>query len=101
LRLVIIIHLIHGLIVLFRSVVPQRPNAISRLEWFKQAADVTKVAQGADERTLQLVVQGDLAQIIQIAGQHSATNIATHEPSLEEAFLRFYEPQQQSSALAG
>ena len=36
-----------------------------------------------------------------IAGQHSATNIATHEPSLEEAFLRFYEPQQESSALAG
>jgi ABC-2 type transport system ATP-binding protein len=70
-------------------------------EWFKQAADVTNVAQGADERTLQLVVQGDLAEIIQIAGQHGATNIATHEPTLEEAFLRFYEPQQESSALAG
>ena len=32
------------------------------VEWFKQAADVTNVAQGADERTLQLVVQGDLAR---------------------------------------
>jgi len=71
------------------------------VDWFKPIADVTKVAQGADERTLHLVVQGDLAQIIQIAGQHGATNIATHEPSLEEAFLRFYEPQQESSALAG
>jgi ABC-type multidrug transport system ATPase subunit len=71
------------------------------VEWFKQAADVTKVAQGADECTLQLVVQGDLAEIIQIAGQHGATNIATHEPTLEEAFLRFYEPQQESAALAG
>jgi ABC-2 type transport system ATP-binding protein len=71
------------------------------VEWFKQVADVTKVVQETDERTLQLVVQGDLAEIIQIAGQHSATNIATHEPSLEEAFLRFYEPQQESSALAG
>jgi ABC-type multidrug transport system ATPase subunit len=71
------------------------------VEWFKQAADVTKVAQGADERTLQLVVQDDLAEIIQIAGQHGATNIATHEPTLEEAFLRFYEPQQESAALAG
>ncbi len=71
------------------------------VDWFKQAADVTKVAQGADERTLQLVVQGDLAEIIQVAGQHGATNIAAHEPTLEEAFLRFYEPQQQSSALAG
>ncbi len=50
--------------------------APASVEWFKQAADVTNVAQGADERTLQLVVQ--------IAGQHGATNIATHEPSLEE-----------------
>src|SRR2546421_5734482 len=75
--------------------------APASVEWFKQAADVTNVAQGADERTLQLVVQGDLAEIIQIAGQHSATNIATHEPSLEEAFLRFYEPMPESAALAG
>ena len=58
--------------------------APASVDWFKQAADVTRVAQGADERTLQLVVQGDLAEIIQIAGQHGATNIATHEPSLEE-----------------
>jgi ABC-2 type transport system ATP-binding protein len=71
------------------------------LEWFKQAAGVTRVAQGADEHILQLSVQGDLAQIIQVAGQHGATNIATHEPTLEEAFLRFYEPQQESAALAG
>jgi ABC-2 type transport system ATP-binding protein len=71
------------------------------VEWFKQAADVTKVAQGADESTLRLIVRGDLEQIIQIAGQHGATNIVTHEPTLEEAFLRFYEPQQESSALAG
>jgi len=71
------------------------------VDWFKQAAGVTRVAQGADEHILQLVVQGDLAQIIQIASQHGATNIATREPSLEEVFLRFYEPQQQSAALAG
>ena len=71
------------------------------VDWFKQAADVTKVAQGADECILQLVVQGDLAEIIQIAGQHGATNIVTHEPTLEEVFLRFYEPLQESAALAG
>src|SRR5215472_6790191 len=72
------------------------------VEWFKRTAGVTKVAQGADECTLRLVVQGDLAQIIQVAGQHGATNIATHEPTLEEVFLRFYEPErQESAALAG
>jgi ABC-2 type transport system ATP-binding protein len=71
------------------------------VEWFKNAAGVISVTQGADEHTLQLNVQGDLTEIIRIAGQHGATNIATHEPTLEEVFLRFYEPEQQPSALAG
>ncbi len=71
------------------------------VEWFKNVAGVAKVAQGADEHTLQLNVQGELTEIIRIAGLHGATNIATHEPTLEEVFLRFYEPQQQPSALAG
>jgi ABC-2 type transport system ATP-binding protein len=71
------------------------------VEWFKHVAGVARVAQGADEHTLQLNVQGALTEIIQIASQHSATNIATHEPSLEEVFLRFYEPEQSSAALAG
>src|SRR5215472_8137515 len=69
-------------------------------EWFKHVAGVTRVVQGADERTLQLNVQGELTQIIQIAGQHSATNIVTHEPSLEEVVLRFYEPEQSPAAPA-
>src|SRR2546430_809367 len=60
------------------------------VDWFKNVAGVVKVAQGADERTLQLNVQGALTEIIQIAGQHNATDIDTHEPTLEEVFLRFY-----------
>lgn len=68
-------------------------------EWFKNIAGVTRAEAGANERTLQLNVQGELTEIIQIAGQHSATNIDTHEPSLEEIFLRFYEPEQASTAL--
>jgi ABC-2 type transport system ATP-binding protein len=71
------------------------------VEWFKNVAGVAKVAQGADEHTLQLNVQGELTQIIQVASQHGATNIVTREPSLEEVFLRFYQPEQQPSALAG
>ncbi len=62
--------------------------------WFKQVAGVASVAQGADEHTLQLHVQGDLTEIIHIASQHNATNMTTHEPTLEEVFLRFYEPEQ-------
>ncbi len=71
------------------------------VEWFKQVAGVASVARGADEHTLQLRVQGDLMEIIHIASQHNATNMTTHEPTLEEVFLRFYEPQQAPSALAG
>ena len=70
------------------------------VDWFKDVAGVVKVAPGADEHTLQLNVQGALTEIIQIAGQHDATNIDTHEPTLEEVFLRFYEPEQEPSALA-
>lgn len=69
--------------------------------WFQGAAGVTRVTQGTNEHTLLLNVQGALTEIIAIAGQHSATNIDTHEPSLEEVFLRFYEPEQSSTALAG
>ena len=71
------------------------------VEWFKNVADVAKVAQGADEHTLQLTVQGDLTEIIHIASQHNATNITTHEPTLEEVFLRFYEPEHEPTRLAG
>lgn len=68
-------------------------------EWFKNIAGVTRAEAGANEYTLQLNVQGELTEIIQIAGQHGATNIDTHEPSLEEIFLRFYEPEQASTSL--
>ncbi len=70
------------------------------VDWFKHVAGVVSVAQGADERTLHLTVQGALTEIIHIAGEHHATNIDTHEPSLEEIFLRFYEPEQMPSTLA-
>ena len=70
-------------------------------DWFKHVEGVVSVAQGADERTLQLNVQGALTEIIRVASDHYATNMATREPTLEEVFLRFYEPEQQSSALAG
>ncbi len=69
--------------------------------WFKQVAGVANVARGAGENTLQLVIQGDLTEIIHIASQHNATNITTHEPTLEEVFLRFYEPEHKPARLAG
>ncbi len=69
--------------------------------WFKQVTGVANVAQGTGERTLQLVVKGDLTEIIHIASQHNATNITTHEPTLEEVFLHFYQPEDKPARLAG
>src|SRR5205809_3302667 len=71
------------------------------VDWFKQVAGVARVAQGADEHTLQLQVQGPLTEILKIAGDHHATNMATREPTLEEVFLRFYEPEPSAATLAG
>jgi ABC-2 type transport system ATP-binding protein len=69
--------------------------------WFKHVVGVDNVAQSADEHTLQLSVKGDLTEIIHIASQHNARNITTHEPTLEEVFLRFYEPEHEPARLAG
>lgn len=62
------------------------------VDWFKGIAGVSNVTRGANEHTLQLNVQGEMAEVIQIAGARHAINIDAHEPSLEEVFLRFYEP---------
>ena len=72
---------------------------LAEASWFK-VAGVANVAEAADEHTLQLSVQGDLREIIHIASQHNATTMTTHEPTLEEVFLRLYASDQQSSALA-
>ncbi len=61
-------------------------------EWFTRATGVVNVSLGADARSVELHVQGTLEEIIKIAGEHNATNIVAHEPTLEEVFLRFYEP---------
>jgi ABC-type multidrug transport system ATPase subunit len=37
-----------------------------------------------------LVVSGDLGAVVRAAAEHNATNLVTHEQSLEEVFLRYY-----------
>jgi len=70
------------------------------VEWFQHVAGVVNVELLADEHTLQLQVQGTLTEIMKIAGEHNATNIVTREPTLEEVFLHFYEPEQSTATLA-
>jgi ABC-2 type transport system ATP-binding protein len=64
--------------------------------WFSGVAGVRDAA--ADGQTVRLTVQGDLGAVLQAAAQHGATNLTTHEPSLEEIFLRYYTPQAASPA---
>ena len=45
----------------------------------------------ADGHTLRLVVQGGADALIKAAAQHSVVTLTSHEPSLEDIFLRYYE----------
>src|SRR5205823_10651925 len=49
------------------------------VEWFSHLADVVNVVPLADGRSLQLHVQGPLTEVLKLAGEHNATNIATRE----------------------
>ncbi len=69
-------------------------------EWFQRVAGVTSVTKGANEYVLQLQVQGTLTEVIHVASQKNATALTTHEPTLEEVFLRFYEPEHELAGQA-
>jgi len=58
---------------------------------FKHVEGVLSADQGENERTISLYVRGDLQQVIRLASEHQALNITSHEPSLEEIFLNYYE----------
>ena len=60
--------------------------------WFSALPGVVSAESANADHDIKLTVQGDLTQVITTAAQHHATNITTHEPSLEEIFLRFYAP---------
>jgi ABC-2 type transport system ATP-binding protein len=58
--------------------------------WFHDLPGVTQKTIKNSDTTLHLMVQGDLHQVLQVAAEHGATNFVSHEPSLEDIFLRFY-----------
>jgi ABC-2 type transport system ATP-binding protein len=60
--------------------------------WFNELPNVSDVALANDGTTVRLTAQADLAGVIQAAARHCAVSIATHEPNLEEVFLRYYAP---------
>ncbi len=73
----------HEITITFANVVP--------IEAFKGLEDVEQVEMLADGHTLRLSVQGREDAVIKAAAQHSVISLVSHEPSLEDIFLRYYE----------
>jgi ABC-type multidrug transport system ATPase subunit len=60
-------------------------------EAFKTLEGVTQVEALPGGQTLRLVMQGGADAVIKAASQHAVVSLTTHEPSLEDIFLRYYE----------
>jgi ABC-2 type transport system ATP-binding protein len=73
----------HEVIITFAEVVPA--------EAFKTLDGVEQVEALADGHTLRLTMQGGADAVIKAAAQHSVVSLTSHEPSLEDIFLRYYE----------
>ncbi|HEY0753131.1 MAG TPA: ABC transporter ATP-binding protein [Ktedonobacteraceae bacterium] len=73
----------HELTITFANAVP--------LEAFKGLAGVEQAEALADGHTLRLAVQGSADAVIKAAAQYAVITLTSHEPSLEDIFLRYYE----------
>jgi ABC-2 type transport system ATP-binding protein len=62
-------------------------------ECFTNVPGVLAVQADQDGLELHLTVQGEASEVLKIAVQHEARDIATYEPTLEEVFLPFYQPE--------
>ncbi len=78
----------HEITITFANAVP--------IEAFKGLDGVEQVETLADGHTLRLSVQGGADAVIKAAAQHSVLTLTSHEPSLEDIFLRYYEDDGQA-----
>ena len=68
------------------------PGAASP-EWFTGLPNVSDVKLMNGGNTIQLTAQEEMSGVIQVAAAHDAVSLTARQPSLEEVFLRYYEPQ--------
>ena len=66
-------------------------------ETFQQLPSVAQVEALADGHTLRLTMQGEADAVIKAAAQHPVVSLTSHEPSLEDIFLRYYEGDGQAA----
>ena len=60
-------------------------------EAFKTLDGVAQVETQADGHTLRLTMQGEADAVIKTAAHYAVVTLTSHEPSLEDIFLRYYE----------
>jgi ABC-2 type transport system ATP-binding protein len=65
------------------------------VEAFEALDGVTQVEQLPDGHTLRLTIQGGTDAVIKTAAQYPVVTLTSHEPSLEDIFLRYYEDEGQ------
>jgi ABC-2 type transport system ATP-binding protein len=59
--------------------------------WFSGVPGVISVTTD-EPNTARVTLSGDMGDALRVAVEHGALNVTTHEPSLEDIFLRYYEP---------
>lgn len=79
----------HELIITFATTVPA--------EAFETLDGVAQVERLADGHTLRLGIQGEADAVIKAAARYSVLTVTSHEPSLEDVFLRYYQGDGQAS----
>jgi len=58
---------------------------------FLHLEGVERVEGMPDGHTLRLTVQGGLDAVVKAAAMHPVVSLTSHEPSLDEVFLTYYE----------
>jgi ABC-2 type transport system ATP-binding protein len=69
-------------------------------EWFAGLPNVSEVKLLNGGNTVQLTASEEMSAVIQVAAQHNALSLTARQPSLEEVFLRYYEPQAVGSGVS-
>jgi ABC-2 type transport system ATP-binding protein len=71
------------------------------VEAFKALPGVASAESAHGASVARLTVQGDLGAVLRVAVERGAVNLTTHEPSLEDIFLRYYDGSQPAAAAQG
>jgi ABC-2 type transport system ATP-binding protein len=71
------------------------------LDAFKALPGVASAESTKSGSVAHLTVQGDLGEVLRVAVANGAVNLTTHEPSLEDIFLRYYDGSQSGFAAQG